>query len=139
MSTATLETRVIAISMLRAVCAANELLIAFAAHVRQTPGVRAVTTTVDCRDLVSGPYIALYADIELECGDALTHWCELLPAREELVIEARLSMTDADGQRTIRALPDVRVDPVRFESQLVEVIRDLTSGTAGNQLCSHQG
>lgn len=136
-NTATLETPTIAISMLRAICAANELLIAFAARVRQSPGVREVTTSVDSRDLVSGPYIALYTDVELECGDALTYWCELRPARDELVVEGRLSLTDSDGERTIRVIPDVRVDPERFESQLVAVIRDLTNGNDGSQLCAH--
>jgi uncharacterized lipoprotein YajG len=67
-STATLATPAVAISMLRGICAANKLVIAFAVRVRQSPGVREVATSVDSRDLVSGPYIALYTDVELECA-----------------------------------------------------------------------
>ena len=138
MSTVTLETPITGISMFRAICAANEFLIAFSASLRHAPGVSEVTTNVDSRDLVSGPYIALYTDIELECGDALTYWCELRPVRSELVIEGRLSLTDADGERTIRVIPDVPVDSTRFESQLVGIIQELTSGRDERRFCGHQ-
>jgi hypothetical protein len=35
-------------------------------------------------------------------------------------------------------IPEVQVDPERFESQLVSIIRDLTEGNDGSEFCGHQ-
>jgi len=106
----------------------NAALIDLSEVVRLSPEVTAVVRGLDFRGYQTGTVIEGYVDAELTSGKAICGWLEVRWTEEHWIIETRVLVNDATGQRTYKEFAERA--PQTLDDFLVQ-LNDATSNLVG--------
>ena len=119
-----------AIDLLEVIADSNEKFIALSQSLRLNPVVTHVLHSLECRKYATGTVLQGYVDAEIQNGKAICWWLEVHWGEGKWIIESRVSVTDDQGQDTIKEFSDKASETFsEFIIQLRQATTELMSFT----------